>query len=101
MTNISVSPAIIARKAPPRAYEPCNEPRALAPPAMSNARAAGTGSPIASRNTAAKRTQQPCTASPEIQDSMPVIDSSARRSAPRQLELIGLADFDALNQPVP
>ena len=35
--NISVSPAIIAKSAPPRAYETCNEPRALAPPAMSKA----------------------------------------------------------------
>jgi hypothetical protein len=32
-----------------------NEPRALAPPAISKASAAGTGKPTASRNTAANR----------------------------------------------
>ena len=46
--------------------------RALAPPAISKASAAGTGNPIASRNTAANRIKKPCAAKFEIQESMTV-----------------------------
>src|ERR1700722_17169872 len=56
--------------APGRAYDAGNAPRALAPPAISKASAAGTGNPIASRNTAANRITNPCAARFEIQESM-------------------------------
>src|ERR1700730_13978771 len=73
-----MSPVPIAIRAPASAYEPSNEPRALAPPAMSRARAAGSGSPTASRNTAANSIEYPWRASPEIHDSMSVIDFEPR-----------------------
>src|ERR1700722_16248783 len=58
--------------APGRAYDAGSTPRALAPPAISKASAAGTGNPIASRNTAANRITKPCAARFEIQGSMKV-----------------------------
>src|SRR5271156_3043715 len=58
--------------APDRAYGAGNAPCALAPPAISKASAAGTGNPIASRNTAANRITKPCAARFEIQESMTV-----------------------------
>src|SRR3984957_3538607 len=70
--NIKVSPTSIAAMAPDRAYGAGNAPRALAPPAISKASAAGTGNPIASRNTAANRITMPCAARFEIQESMTV-----------------------------
>src|ERR1700734_1196412 len=72
MRNIKVSPISIAAMAPDRAYGAGNAPRALAPPATSKASAAGTGNPIASRNTAANRITKPCAARFEIQESMTV-----------------------------
>src|SRR3984957_19390369 len=58
--------------APGRAYDAGNAPRALAPPAISKASAAGTGNPIASRNTATNRITKPCAARFEVQVSMTV-----------------------------
>src|SRR6202044_3467037 len=72
MRNIKVSPISIAAMAPDRAYGAGNTPRALAPPAISKASAAGTGNPIASSNTAANRITKPCAARFEIQESMTV-----------------------------
>src|ERR1700733_14675661 len=58
--------------APERAYDAGSAPCALAPPAISKASAAGTGNPIASRNTAANRITKPCAARFEIQESITV-----------------------------
>ena len=53
--NIRVSANSIAAIAPPKASHGLSEPVALAPPPIRSARAAGTGSPMASRNTTAIR----------------------------------------------
>ena len=53
--NMRVSPINMVANAPPTATIPISEPRALAPPAINSAMAAGTGNPMVSRNTAANR----------------------------------------------